>query len=180
MWHISSHPISPPVSGITCFMAKEKQSIEWPASRWVPPSSNRHPGPVTLKYYANPKHWSYWVTFCSGSDSKTRRPYCKCIFIGTIPACSVSQITVLKVQKYTSKATCQVKGARITDRRHLTGNPSGSGKRQGGGRRRRVYRVHVCEGVSTLKFIRDQLGWGRGGLERGIHARAHAVVQYSE
>ena len=123
MWHINSHPTGPPVSGITGFTAKEKQSSEW-----APPSSNYHCGPVTSEYYANPNHWSNWVTFCSGSDSKTQRPYCECIFVRTIPARSVSQITVLKVQKYASKATCQVEGARITDRRHLTGNPPGLGK----------------------------------------------------
>lgn len=111
----------------SCVLWPRKNSLlnGLPVSQLACPPPSSHCGPVTSKCYANPKPWYNWVTFCSGSDSKTQRPYCKCIFIGTIPASSVSWITVLKVQKYTSKATCQVKGVRITNRRHLTGNPSG-------------------------------------------------------
>lgn len=75
------------------------------------PSSLQKPrGPVTLKSYANAKHWYNWAPFCRGSDSQMQQPYCKYIFIGTIPASPVSQIIVLKVQKYISTALCQVKG----------------------------------------------------------------------
>lgn len=49
---------------------------------------------------------------------------------------------------------CQVKGARITNRRRLTGKPLGAQERGREVRRDGEYiRVHVCEYVSILKLI---------------------------
>lgn len=104
MQHISFQLTNPPASGIMCCRTNGKHSIERPAS-WFGLTSLREPrGPVTSKYYANTKPWHNWVTFCSGSNC-----YCKCIFIRTIPASSVSQTSV-KIQGYISTAPCQVKG----------------------------------------------------------------------
>lgn len=104
MQHISFQLTNPPASGIMCCRTNGKHSIERPAS-WFGLTSLREPrGPVTSQYYANTKPWHNWVTFCSGSNC-----YCKCIFIRTIPASSVSQTSV-KIQGYISTAPCQVKG----------------------------------------------------------------------
>lgn len=165
MWHIRSQLISPPALGIMCFRTHGKHSIERPASQPGPTSLQEPRGPATSKYYANPKPWHNWMTFCSGSNC-----YCKCIFIRTIPAGSVSQITVLKVQEYISTALCQVKGARITNRRLSTGKPSGSqGRGRAVGRDGESISVHVCERVSLLTLRRGRPG---GGGAKDVHTCA--------
>lgn len=83
---------------------------------------------MTSKSFANAKHWCNWVAFCSGSDCKCSgliaNAYSSALFLR-----APSHRSVLKVQKYISTATCQVKGARITTRRQLTGKPEGAQKK---------------------------------------------------